>query len=60
MWPRSKACYNTRLRALEVVRSFASNGPSDAIIRKLNRANHLRHRFALSETVCDGSEDALF
>jgi Group II intron, maturase-specific domain/Reverse transcriptase (RNA-dependent DNA polymerase) len=36
MWPRSKACCNIRQRVREVVRSFPSNGPVDAVIRKLN------------------------
>jgi RNA-directed DNA polymerase len=36
MWPRSKACCNIRQRMREVVRSLPSNGPVDAVIRKLN------------------------
>jgi RNA-directed DNA polymerase len=36
MWPRSKACCNIRQRTREVVRSLPSNGPVDAVIRKLN------------------------
>jgi RNA-directed DNA polymerase len=36
MWPRRKACCNIRQRVREVVRSFPSNGPVDAVIRKLN------------------------
>ncbi len=36
MWPRSKACCNIRQRVREVVRSLPSNGPVDAVIRKLN------------------------
>src|SRR5437016_2717773 len=35
MWPRSKACCNIRQRMREVVRSLPSNGPVDAVIRKL-------------------------
>ena len=36
MWPRSKACCHIRQRTREVVRSLPSNGPVDAVIRKLN------------------------
>jgi RNA-directed DNA polymerase len=36
MWPRTKACRNIRQRVREVVRSFPSNEPVTAVIRKLN------------------------
>ena len=36
MWPQTKACRNIRQRVREVARSFPSDEPVTAVIRKLN------------------------